>query len=191
VGRRGEPVGMRITGGALKGRRLPEVKGFTGRPTTDFGRESLFNVLGNKVDFEELDVLDLFAGTGMVSLEFASRGARTVTAVEKDVRAVRAMAEAFEKFGCAECEALRGDALDFIRRAPAAFGLVFADPPYDLPDLARLPALVRESGLLPDGGWFVLEHGERTDVSGEAGFIECRHYGHVHFSFFEYPAPLP
>ena len=88
MGRRGEPVGMRITGGALKGRRLPEVKGFTGRPTTDFGRESLFNVLGNKVDFEELDVLDLFAGTGMVSLEFASRGARTVTAVEKDVRAV-------------------------------------------------------------------------------------------------------
>lgn len=176
---------MRIIGGVLKGRRVAPVKGWTGRPTTDFGRESLFNLLRSRVDIDGADVLDLFAGSGMVSLEFASRGAASVTALERDAKAVRHISSAFDQFDLDHCRALRGDVFQFVTRPITSFDIVFADPPYDLERLTELPALILGSGLLAPDGLFILEHGERTHFEDEPGFIEHRHYGQVHFSFFE------
>ena len=176
---------MRIIGGALKGRRVAPVKGWTGRPTTDFGRESLFNLLRSRVDIDGADVLDLFAGSGMVSLEFASRGAASVTALERDPKAVRHISSAFDQFGLDHCRALRGDVFQFVTRPITSFDIVFADPPYDLNRMSELPALILGSGLLAPDGLLILEHGERTHFEDEPGFIEHRHYGQVHFSFFE------
>ena len=176
---------MRIIGGALKGRRVAPVKGWTGRPTTDFGRESLFNLLRTRVDIDGADVLDLFAGSGMVSLEFASRGAASVTALERDPKAVRHISTAFDQFELDHCRALRGDVFQFITRPITSFDIVFADPPYDLDRLLELPALILGSGLLAPDGLLILEHGERTHFDDEPGFIEHRNYGQVHFSFFE------
>jgi 16S rRNA (guanine(966)-N(2))-methyltransferase RsmD len=176
---------MRVTGGQFKGRRPKLVKGFKGRPTTDFGRESLFNLLRSRLDVEGADVLDLFAGTGMVGLEFASRGCATLTAVEQDVRAVRAIQQMFRFFELEHCQVIRGNAMDFIHRALTSYDIVFADPPYGLDGLEMIPARVMESGLLEPDGWLIFEHGERTDVSEVQGFQECRHYGHVHFSLFK------
>ncbi len=176
---------MRIIGGALKGRRLAPVKGWTGRPTTDFGRESLFNLLRSRVDIDGADVLDLFAGSGMVSLEFASRGAASVTALERDPKAVRHISSAFDQFDLDHCRALRGDVFQFVTRPITSFDIVFADPPYDLDRMSELPALILGSGLLAPDGLLILEHGERTHFEDEPGFIEHRHYGQVYFSFFE------
>ena len=176
---------MRIIGGALKGRRVAPVKGWTGRPTTDFGRESLFNLLRSRVDIDGADVLDLFAGSGMVSLEFASRGAASVTALERDPKAVRHISSAFDQFDLDHCRALRGDVFQFVTRPITSFDIVFADPPYDLDRMSELPALILGSGLLAPDGLLILEHGERTHFEDEPGFIEHRHYGQVHFSFFE------
>ncbi len=176
---------MRVTGGSLKGRRPQLVKGFKGRPTTDFGRESLFNLLRSRVDIEGADVLDLFAGTGMVGLEFASRGCSSVTAVEMDIRAVRAIQNMFRVFELENSQVIRGNALDFIKRAMTSYDVIFADPPYGLEGLEGIPKRVMESAILEPGGWLILEHGERTDVSEIPGFQECRHYGHVHFSLFK------
>ena len=176
---------MRITGGAYKGRRPKVAKSFKGRPTTDFGRESLFNLLRSRVDLEGLTVLELFAGTGMVGLEFFSRGCASVVSVEKDVAAVRGMYGVARAWELETWQIVRADALGFVKKSLTQFDLVFADPPYDLPELTQIPALVLEGALLVPGGWFILEHGERTDVSQVLGFKETRKYGHVHFSLFQ------
>lgn len=178
---------MRIIGGTLKGRRLAPVKGWTGRPTTDFGRESLFNLLRSRVDIDGADVLDLFSGSGMVSLEFASRGAASVTSIERDPKAVRHLASAYDQFDLGHCRALRGDVWSFITRPITSFDIVFADPPYDLERLPELPAAILASPLLQPDGLLILEHGERTHFEDEPGFIEHRNYGQVHFSFFQHP----
>lgn len=180
---------MRIIGGDLKGRRVAPVKGWTGRPTTDFGRESLFNLLRSRVDIEGADVLDLFAGSGMVSLEFASRGASSVTSIESDPKAVRHISQAFEQFDLGHCRAIRGDVWQFITRPIAGFDIVFADPPYQLDRLGELPSTILQGPLLHPGGLLIVEHGERTHFEDHPSFIEQRHYGQVHFSFFRHVEP--
>lgn len=175
---------MRITGGSFKGRRPKIAKGFQGRPTTDFGREGLFNLLRSRVDLDGMSVLDLFAGTGMVALEFMSRGVDTVTSVELDSRAARGMQTIAREWELEDWQIIRGDAFQFVQNALAQFDLVFADPPYDLPNLTHLPSAVLSGSLLMPNGWFILEHGERTEVSEIDHFVETRKYGHVHFSLF-------
>ena len=177
---------MRITGGDWRGRRIPELKGFQGRPTTDFGREGLFNLLSSRVDLSGLHILDLFSGTGMVSFECLSRGAASVTAVEKVPKACRfAMAQAAQ-LGSDDLHTVCADVWTFLNKPLTQFDLVFADPPYDMPRLTSLPEVVRESGVLASGGWFILEHGERVDVSNQEGHMLSRKYGHVHFSLFNF-----
>ena len=177
---------MRVTGGAWRGRRLPELRGFQGRPTTDFGREGLFNLLSSRVDLEGLHVLDLFSGTGMVALEFLSRGAAAVTAVELAPKACRFASSQAKSLGSEGLHMVCADAWKFLASPLTQFDLVFADPPYDMPQLDTLPDVVRQSGALTPGGWFVLEHGERVDVSGREGHLLTRKYGHVHFSLFTF-----
>jgi 16S rRNA (guanine966-N2)-methyltransferase len=175
---------MRITGGMWRGRRLPELKGFDGRPTTDFGREGLFNLLSSRVDLDGVSVLDLFAGTGMVSFEFLSRGAASVTAVERSPKACRYMSTQSRALGRDDLHPVCADVVGFLQRPLTQFDVVFADPPYDWPQLTNLPEMVRTAGVVVPGGWFILEHGERTCVDALPGFVLRRNYGHVHLSLF-------
>ena len=176
---------MRIIGGSLKGRRFSPPRHFKGRPTTDFGREGLFNLLRSRIDLDGVEALDLFAGSGAVSYELASRGAVAVTAIEQDAGACRYIQQQARDFELDAIRVVRADAFAFLSKAMTQFELVFADPPYTEPKLETLPGLVRDAGLVAPGGLFVLEHGDRRDFSEEPGFVEMRKYGHVHFSFFD------
>ena len=177
---------MRIIGGSLKGRRFSPPRHFKGRPTTDFGREGLFNLLRSRLELDGLEALDLFAGSGAVSYELASRGAVSVTAIEQDSGACRYIQKQAQDFGLDGIRVVRADAFAFLGRAMTQYELVFADPPYTDPRLETLPDLIREAGLVAKGGLFILEHGDRRDFSEAEGFVEMRKYGHVHFSFFDF-----
>ena len=178
---------MRITGGAWRGRRLKPLKSFKGRPTTDFAREGLFNLLRSRVKLDEARVLDLFAGTGMVGMECASRGAASVTAIEKQRQACSYIKGCYEDLGYeGAVTVLNINVFKYIKSAVASFDLVFADPPYDLKNLAKIPESVLTSGVLAHDGLFVLEHGDSYNFNGTQGFVEMRKYGHVHFSFFTF-----
>lgn len=176
---------MRVIGGKYKHRRFDVPHTFKARPTTDFAKENLFNVLTNLVDFEETArVLDLFAGTGSISLEFLSRGVGQVISVEKDFSHYTYINKVKKELGDEAWLPLKADVFKYIERAPGTFDIVFADPPYALERLAELPDLVFGSKLLAPDALFVLEHGEDHDFSQHPHFLQLRTYGAVHFSFF-------
>ena len=174
---------MRLISGTAGGIPIEVPKTVT-RPTQDRVRQAVFSMLAEVI--ADARVLDLFAGTGMVSLEFASRGAASVTAIERDPKAVRHISNAFDHFELGHCRALRGDVWQFITRPITSFDVIFADPPYDLERLKELPGAILASPLLQPDGLLILEHGERTSFADEPGFVEHRHYGQVHFSFFRH-----
>jgi len=175
---------MRIVSGKYKGRRLTPGN-LPVRPTTDFAKEGLFNVLNNLVDFELLSVLDLFAGTGSISFEFLSRGAKEVTAIDSNHRCINFIKNTAERLGAENLKAVRTDCFVFIRQMAADYDLIFADPPYDLERLEELPGLVLSSRLLAPEGLFILEHGSFHTFDGHARFAFQRKYGNVGFSFFK------
>lgn len=175
---------MRIITGKYKGRHFDVPRTFKARPTTDFAKENLFNVLRAYLDFEEVRALDLFGGTGSISLELLSRGCSRVTTVEKDRRHFAFISQCCKALGDEAWTPLCGDALRFIERCSEPFDLVFADPPYALPELGELPERVMSSRLLSAGSLFVLEHGKDYDFSSRPDFVEHRSYGSVNFSFF-------
>lgn len=156
------------------------------RPTTDFAKEGLFNVLNNQVDFESLRVLDLFAGTGSISFEFLSRGAKEVMSVDSNHRCISFIKKTAETLGATNLKAVRTDSFVFLRQMTASYDLIFADPPYDLVRLAEIPHLVLSSGLLAPGGFFILEHGSSHAFNDNEWFAFQRQYGNVHFSFFNF-----
>ena len=168
---------------------LPK-SGFRCGPTTDFGREGLFNLLRSRLELDGIEALDLFAGSGAVSFELASRGALAVTSVERDAGSCRYIHKQAQEFELEAIRVLRADAFSFLGKAVTQFDLVFADPPYTEPKLPELPGMVAAAGIVAKGGLFVLEHGDRRDFSKEAGFVEMRKYGHVHFSFFDFHEAL-
>lgn len=175
---------MRIITGKYKGRRFAVPDTFKARPTTDFAKENLFNVLRGYIDFEETAALDLFGGTGSISLEFLSRGCPRVVTVERDRTHFSFISKCRNTLADLAWQPLCGDALRFITRCTEPFGLVFADPPYALPELGELPARVMQSALLAPRGLFVLEHGKAHDFSSRPDFLEHRAYGSVNFSLF-------
>jgi len=174
---------MRIISGKFRGRRLMPPKNITARPTTDFAKESLFNLLTNRIDIEGADVLDLFAGTGGIGLECVSRGAREVTAVELAHVQQNFIISTCKSLGITNLRLIRGDVFKFLRNNNPKYDLIFADPPYALEELPTLPSLIVPA-LLKPSGLFVLEHGDQYDFSGHPHFIDLRTYGSVHFSFF-------
>ncbi|MCL2416422.1 MAG: RsmD family RNA methyltransferase [Bacteroidales bacterium] len=174
---------MRIIRGTLKGRRIQAPANLPVRPTTDFAKESLFNVLNNHVDFEELNVLDLFAGIGGISYEFASRGA-SVLAVENNPKYTDFIKQTIEKLNIDNVRVMQTDVFAYLAKTRQTFDLIFADPPYDLPTIDLLPTLIFEYNLLTPNGIFILEHSEKHDYSTFPRFSELRKYGKVHFSFF-------
>ena len=178
---------MRIIGGIFKGRILDPGKNFRARPTTDFAKENLFNILSNRYDFENKIILDLFSGTGSISFEFASRGSQDVTCVESDYVHFRFICSVMDKLGLKKhVKPLKKDVFTFIQKIGRKFDIIFADPPYDLKRLTELPDLIMGGNLLNKEGLFILEHGKRNDFSWHLNFNEKRVYGSVHFTFFQH-----
>lgn len=178
---------MRIISGTLKGRRLSPPKNFRARPTTDTAREALFNVLSHSLEMEELKVLDLFSGTGAISYEFASRGSVEVISIEKDSHHQKFIQKTVEEFDLTSIiNSYRADVFKYLNHAPKAyFDLVFADPPFDLPEFDRVHAAILQSDVLAEGGIFILEHGSNQDYSHHPNFQNIRKYGKVNFTFFK------
>jgi 16S rRNA (guanine966-N2)-methyltransferase len=177
---------LRIVSGIYKGRTINPPKGFHARPTTDYARESLFNILGNRYNFSELDVLDLFAGTGSISYEFASREVNSIELVELNRVNYRFIISTIRDLGLSTIKSYNTDARIYLRKAGNRFDIAFADPPYDLPWLTDIPELVRESSVLKPGGILILEHPRHITFKGSVGFFEHRFYGSVNFSFFRF-----
>ncbi len=177
---------MRIIGGKYKSRRIKAPANLNLRPTTDFAKESLFNILENKVEWETTHALDLFSGTGSIALELVSRGCPRVVSVEMNVKNYRFICKAKEILAADELMAIKGDVFKFLKNRNEAFNFVFADPPYSLPRLETLPQLVIDNGWVADNGLFVFEHSKNFSFSYLPHFQEERRYGSVHFSIFTF-----
>ena len=175
---------MRIIRGKYGRRRFDVPKNITARPTTDFARENLFNVLENNDEIEDKKVCDLFAGTGAISWEFVSRGASSVTAVEQAPVQSAFIRSVKEKLGDTALRVVRGDVFRFIELTAEAYDVVFADPPYDHPRFAEIPGLILDSALVSDGSLVIVEHGKNHDFSALPGFFRHLVYGSVNFSLF-------
>jgi 16S rRNA (guanine966-N2)-methyltransferase len=175
---------LRIIGGKYKGRRITPPSGFKARPTTDFAREGLFNILNNRVNFEEIMVLDLFSGTGSISYEFASRGVREIHLVERDVKHIAGIKRIIKDMGFTCIRPIHIDVKAFLKTCKLKYDVIFADPPYDLAWLKDMPDLVMSSAVLKDDGFFILEHPRNMSFSGHKHLFEHRNYGGVNFSFF-------
>lgn len=175
---------MRIIAGTLKGRRLNPPANLPVRPTTDMAREGLFNILNNYVDFEDCTVMDLFAGTGAMSVEFISRGAREVTAVDINNACTEYIKSEAQRLELRNLRVVRADVFDLLKRANRKFDIVFADPPYAIEGLQMLPDLVFEHQVLNDDGIFILEHPREYSFEEHPNFWQHRNYGKVNFTFF-------
>lgn len=176
---------MRIISGKYKGKRLAVRRSVRARPTTDIAKEGLFNVLANHIDFEGLRVLDLYAGTGSIGMEFLSRGAASVVLVEYDRYHVTAILQTIQKLEMPDVWVKNADAIRYCRKATDQYDLVFADPPFNTGQIEKIPDEVLSGILLKDDCFFVLEHAERYDFRSHDCFVFRREYGSVQFSFFK------
>ncbi len=184
---------MRIISGKFKGRRFfPPADNWPTRPTTDFAKEGLFNILNNHFDFEEIKVLDLFGGTGSHSYEFISRGCRDVTYVDKFPACVAFVKKTANALGVEHhLHIVRADVFRFLATCREQYDYIFAGPPYPLSNIPEIPGLIFSLNLLLPGGWFVLEHSPQHDFKGHPHFAEARHYGKTIFSIFHHmPDPV-
>lgn len=175
---------MRIIRGKYGRRRFDVPTNISARPTTDFARENIFNVLENLIDFEGKTALDLFAGTGAISLEFLSRECANVTAVEKAAVQYRFIKSVVERLGDVNMTLIKGDVFKFVETCTEKFDIIFADPPYDLKNFAEVPELILNSAMLKPETIVIVEHSKNYDFSGLPGFFEHRVYGSVNFSLF-------
>ena len=196
---------MRIITGKYKGRHFDIPRTFKARPTTDFAKENIFNVLTQYIDFEGAEALDLFSGTGSITLELLSRGCSRVVSVELDRDHHRFIQQCLQKlisqgdgsFVTSEISQknrppvipLRGDVFRYIKSCKQQYDFIFADPPYALKELPTIPSLIFERGLLKEDGVFVFEHGKDHDFSDDPHFVEHRSYGSVNFSIFRTVVP--
>lgn len=178
---------MRIVGGVRRRRQIVPPRNFRARPTTDFAKENLFNVLQNLYDLETVDVLDLFSGTGSISYEFASRGAHRVVSVEMNPLHQRFIAETARELGFEQIQSIKTNVFVYLKSMAGgdAFDIVFADPPYDMEGVEQLPGLVLEGGFVREDGIFILEHSAEKNFSDHPKFYQQRSYGSVQFSFFK------
>lgn len=176
---------MRIISGKYRGRAITPPRNLRARPTTDFAKENLFNVLGNLVDFEACDVLDLFAGTGSISYEFASRGARSVTAVEINTVHYDFIRRTAAQLGMENFYPVKANVFRYLKSCPKQFDVIFSDAPYDLEGSEEVVRAVMESDLLRPEGILIFEHSKKMDFSAVPGFWQLRSYGSVQFSFFK------
>lgn len=176
---------MRIISGQYKGRAINPPRNLRARPTTDFAKENLFNVLQNLVEFEELDVLDLFAGTGSISYEFASRGVKSVTSVEINAVHHNFIRRTAQELGIKNLYAVKANAFLYLKSCTKQFDMIFSDAPYDLEHSEEIISLVFEHDLLAEDGIFIFEHSKDKKFENHPFFWQSRSYGSVQFSFFK------
>lgn len=177
---------MRIIRGKYKTRYYKFPKGFPSRPTTDYAKEGLFNILEHQYKNTDLKILDLCAGTGNISIEFLSREAGTVLAVDKNYTAIKHMKNVVKDLGCEnEMTVYKADIIKFLEKTEMKFDLIFADPPYLFEHHAKIAEIVFERNILNEDGVLIIEHGRETNLENITHFEFSRIYGNVHFSFFE------
>ena len=177
---------MRIISGKFKGKRLIAPKTLPVRPTTDMAKEALFNILNFQIDFQEIKLLDLFAGTGNISYEFISRGTTQITAVDQHYGCVKFINKTANELE-AEINTVKSDVFKYLDKVKTKSDLIFADPPYDFStdDFQKIPQLVFDNNLLEEEGLLIVEHSKHTDLSETVNFSESRRYGNSVFSFFK------
>lgn len=175
---------MRITGGTHRSRTFAVPENLGIRPTTDFAKEAIFNILHHRMDLEGLEVLDLFGGSGAISYEFASRGSSSVVTVEKNPKACALIKKNCETLKFNTIHVIRADAFSFLKTCSGSFHIIFADPPYRLPNPERIPVMIQEKGLLRENGILIVEHPAEVNFSQIPGYQETRTYGTVNFSIF-------
>ncbi len=175
---------MRIISGSHKGKKLRPPETLPVRPTTDMAKESLFNILNNYFYFDNVRVLDLCAGTGNISYEFAARGAQSVVSVDIHNACVQFMTKTAQELHFDNMRVIRADILPFLERCTQKFNIIFADPPFNWDSYPRIPELVFQNGLLLPDGFLVIEHPVSVSFEDQPHFFQHRVYGRVHFSFF-------
>lgn len=177
---------MRIIRGKLKSRRLTVPKGFTSRPTTNFSKEGLFNIIDNRMDLEDKVILDLCSGTGNISLEFVSGGVKSVIAVDMNFKCVKFLQNLAKELDIEnELTVLKADVLSFLKQTDLKFDVIFADPPYESDIHQKIVDLVFEKKLLKEDGWLIVEHSRNTKLLENEGYQFERKYGSVQFSFLQ------
>ena len=175
---------MRIISGEYKSRRFDVPKNFKARPTTDFAKENIFNVIGNLIDLEDTVALDLFSGTGSIAFELVSRGCKEVVCVEKDPVHYAFIKKVKGELAAENLVTIKTDVFKYIASTRQTFDFIFADPPYSLPTLSKIPEMIFSHGLLNSDGIFIMEHPKEYDFSLLPYFVQRRVYGAVNFSVF-------
>jgi len=175
---------MRIISGKYRHIKLKPPKNLPVRPTTDKTKESVFNMLMSYVDFEESVALDLFAGTGNMTFEFLSRGCKNVYAVEQNPKAVDYIRELARNYGIKNLDVFKSDVFGFIEKHSGPYDLIFADPPYNMEQIDRVPRMVLDNELLNKDGWMLIEHSKDYDLSAIENFHQERKYGRTRISVF-------
>ena len=179
---------MRIIGGKFKSKRFKAPKHITARPTTDFAKEALFNIIYNSHDFEDLIVLDLFSGIGSISLEFFSRGAEDITLVEKDKKHIQFINKMVGELEATDnIHTIQLDVFKYLKTCTRQFNMIFADPPYILEKGMEVPDIIFENELMLPGGTLILEHQKKVPAPEHEFYKETRNYGNINFSFYEVP----
>lgn len=178
---------MRIIGGLHKGRKFRPPKNLPVRPTTDFAKEGLFNILQNQLNLADINVLDLCAGTGNMSFEFASRGAKKISSVDQHFGCVKFMKNIARELQFTNLTVIKSEIFRFIDKAHSTyqFDLIFADPPYGMEGTENLPNSILNSSLISKEGIFILEHGREFSFDNHLSFLFSRKYGNVNFTFFQ------
>jgi 16S rRNA (guanine966-N2)-methyltransferase len=175
---------VRIISGIFKGRILKALDNLPARPTTDFAKTGLFNMLNSRFKFEKLAVLDLFSGTGNISFEFISRKCKSLIAVEQDSNCVKFIRKTFDDLKAENADVIREDAFEFVKNHSHSYDIVFADPPFDMKNYDELVTLIFENKLVNTKGAFILEHQSKIHFTDHNNFIEERKFGNITFSFF-------
>ena len=175
---------MRIISGTYRGKKIHPPKNLKARPTTDFAKESLFNILIHRLDFEGLDILDLFAGTGSITYEFVSRGVRSVVAVEMAAPLFKFIQQTCRDLELDRVNLVCGNAFLYLKNPSQSFDIIFADPPYDHPQLEEIPDLVFSTKILNQKGLLILEHPSGYSFTAHTRFLDQRKYGSVNFTLF-------
>lgn len=178
---------MRIISGSFRGKKITAPANLPVRPTTDFAKEALFNVLNNHYDFDEISVLDLFSGIGSIGLEFASRGSQNIVMVDIETGCVKFLSEIVKKMNLEDrVSVVKNDVFEFLKRAVSGFDVIYADPPYDFrqEEFDKIVWLISENGFLNKNGQLIIEHPKNIRFEGNSNLVQTRKYGKVHFSFF-------
>jgi 16S rRNA (guanine966-N2)-methyltransferase len=176
---------VRIISGKFRGKTITAPNRLPVRPTTDFAKTGLFNILANYFDFEELSVLDLFCGTGNISYEFGSRGYAKLVAVDENVHVSKFVRETFDMLGMNNARIIRTDVFRFLESCNESFDIIFADPPYELKATDGLPDIIFKKKLLNENGWLIIEHQSKRQLQSTIEPDEIRKYGNCAFSIYK------